>query len=72
MDPAALASLLEKGGPWGIVAILCAVVAYLYTGKEKLQEERLKDTKEAIASIAAALKTVDTTIATLTHLPGKR
>jgi hypothetical protein len=56
-------------GPCGV---LCVVARHLYVDKEKLQEERLQDTKEALASIATAVKTVDTTIATLTHAPGKR
>lgn len=65
MDAASIAALLQSGGPYGLVAILCVVVVKLWTDLREESKGRLDDTKQANTTVYAALKTVDTVIATL-------
>lgn len=65
MDPASISALLQNGGPYGLIAILCGVIAKLWTDLRDESKGRLDDTKQANTTVYAALKTVDTVIATL-------
>lgn len=73
-----LTALFAQGGPAAIIAVLLGVVGKLWIdGKDKderiyaLQESRLSDTKEALGSISAAVKTVEATINALQTLGRK-
>ncbi len=53
MDPVALAALLQSAGPYGIAAILCGVVAKLWTdliSERKAHIQTLTDWREDTAS----------------------
>lgn len=62
MDPVALTALLQSGGPWAIVAVLCGVIVKLWSDLRTETKEHLEDTKSANAAVYAALKTVDTVL----------
>lgn len=62
MDAAAIAALLQSGGPYGLVAILCLVIVKLWSDLRAETKEHLEDTKSANAALYAALKTLDTVL----------
>lgn len=70
MDPAAIAALLQNGGPYGAMAILCGVIVKLWTDLREESRGRLDDTKQANATVYSALKTIDTIMSTL-NIGGK-
>lgn len=41
-----LLKVLEKGGPWGMVAILLVVIGFMWKYITKIQDARVEDSKE--------------------------
>ena len=65
MDPVAIATLLEKYGPWGVVALLLVAVAVLYRAGVGTQDKCGAYAERAVVAVERSAATLATLTAAM-------